>query len=138
MREKAIIPSWADPNVDLKLREYCLLETIGRSRYEGVAYPNMKSVGRLRMMLMVKGFLSQYQENSNSPIYTLLKRFAPDLSTHRQQAAINMSKYHLTKTSHTCSLKEFSDVMKKPCELLRRRFFNYFLDYFHVYTEDFH
>lgn len=137
MREKAIIPSWADPNVDLKLREYCLLETIGRSRYEGVAYPNMKSVGRLRIMLMAKGFLTQYQESGNSPIYHLLKRFAPDLASQRQQSAITMSKYLLTKANHTCTLKEFSDEIKKPCEYLRRRFFNYFIDYFLVYTETF-
>lgn len=76
LRSKAILPNWADPHIDIKLREYCTLELIGKSRTLGTVFPNDKSLGRYRIMLMAKGFISQYQETNSSPIEHHLIRFS--------------------------------------------------------------
>lgn len=75
LRSKALFPSWADPNVDIKLREYCTLELIGKSRTLGTVFPNDKALGRYRIMLVTKGFITQYQQTSSSPIEHLLIKF---------------------------------------------------------------
>jgi len=76
VRNRALFPNWADPNIDIKLREYCTLELIGKSRTLGIVFPNDKTLGRYRIMLMAKGFITQFQETSSSPIEHLLKRFS--------------------------------------------------------------
>lgn len=76
IRAKAILPPWADPNIDIKLREYCVLEMIGKSRFTGIVFPNDKTFGRYRIMLMAKGLITQYQETNTSPIQHHLRRFS--------------------------------------------------------------
>lgn len=78
IRSKAILPDWADPNIDIKLREYCALELIGRSRSMGTTFPNDKALGRYRIMLVAKGFITQYQQSCTSPVEHHLLRFSSD------------------------------------------------------------
>lgn len=135
-RFKAITPNWADPNVDLKLREYCILEAIGKSRNEGQVFPNNKSLGRIRIMLQAKKLITVYQEESSSPIKHFLSRFTPTCMRPRQEVASSMSKYLLSLPEHRCTLLDFSVRSNVSLELLRRRFFPAFLDYFYVYTPE--
>lgn len=53
-RFKILLPNWADPNVNIKLREFCTLELIGKTRSMGIVFPNDKTLGRYRIMLMSK------------------------------------------------------------------------------------
>lgn len=76
VRRRAIFPAWADPKVDIKLREYCALEMIGKSRTLGTVFPNDKALGRYRIMLVAKGFITQFQEANTSPIEHHLRRFS--------------------------------------------------------------
>lgn len=76
IRFAAILPAWADPNVDIKLREYCTLELIGKFRTLGTVFPKDKTLGRYRIMLLAKGFIHQFQKTMSSPIEHLLKRFS--------------------------------------------------------------
>lgn len=76
VRSRSLLPEWVDPNINIKLREYCALELIGKSRSLGAVFPNDKTLGRYRLMLLAKNFISQYQQNSSCPIIHHLKRFA--------------------------------------------------------------
>lgn len=75
-RMRLLLPNWADPNVNIKLREFCTLELIGKTRSLGVVFPNDKTLGRYRIMLMSKGFIGQYQETNSSPIEHHINRYS--------------------------------------------------------------
>lgn len=75
VRNRSLLPEWVDPNMDIKLREYCALEFIGKSRSLGAVFPNDKTLGRYRLMLLAKNFISQHQQNNSCPIVHHLKRF---------------------------------------------------------------
>lgn len=94
IRSKAILPDWADPNVDIKLREYCALELIGRSRTMGTTFPNDKALGRYRIMLVAKGFITQYQQSCTSPVEHHLLRFSSDqvIASNKAAAAVANSR----------------------------------------------
>lgn len=76
VRRKAILPDWSDPNVDIKMREYACLEFIGKTRTLGVVFPNDKALGRYRILLTAKKFISQYQPKCTSHIVHHLIRFS--------------------------------------------------------------
>lgn len=77
LRFKALVPNWVDPAMDIKLREYCTLELIGKSRTLGLVFPNDKQFGRYRILLLAKALICQYQETCSTFVIQHLIRFSP-------------------------------------------------------------
>lgn len=106
IRDKTLLPSWSDPNVELKLREYCVLELIGKTRTLGCVFPNNKALGRYRIMLVKKKFITEYQETASSPIEHNLKSF----SYTRKWPGFIQQQYRSRRKSDYCKRAITCDV----------------------------
>lgn len=118
LRFQALVPNYVDPALDIKLREYCTLELIGKSRTLGLVFPNDKQFGRYRILLLAKALICQYQETCSTFVIQHLIRFSPGKKADSFKSIIPKPKVKLVHSEKQELEDEFETpdcIMKNIC-----------------------